>query len=210
MANYVSMSLDFITGNFSLLEASIAIKPLIVYLIGMAIYAIFIFKFYRFVAKRDIFTFKNKKQEKHKTFEKTTGVLSYLIKHIIIFPVLIFFWFAVFAALLAFLSKSQSIESILLISFVVVSTIRVTAYYHEDLSRDLAKMLPFALLAVFIVDITYFTIDHSIEVITSMPSYWKTLVYYMGFAIVLETVLKVVHSAASVFHQRRITSKSEK
>jgi len=40
---------------FSWTEGWLAWKPLLIFVIGMAIYGIFVFKFYRFVARRDVF-----------------------------------------------------------------------------------------------------------------------------------------------------------
>ena len=36
----------------------------------------------------------------------------------------------------------------------LVAATRITAYYNEDLSRDMAKTIPFALLGIMIIDYT--------------------------------------------------------
>ena len=43
--------------SFTLAEAHTTLLPLFGYIIGMVIYSVFIFKFYRFVAHRDIIKF---------------------------------------------------------------------------------------------------------------------------------------------------------
>jgi len=58
----------------------------------------------------------------------------------------VFFWFMVLSLLMIMISKVPDLGQIFQISIALVSVIRITAYYNEDLSRDLAKMLPFALL----------------------------------------------------------------
>ena len=49
------------------------ILPLLAYTLAMVLYAIFIWKFYSFMAKRDIFSLDLKKSAKsnHRTFRKT-------------------------------------------------------------------------------------------------------------------------------------------
>ena len=63
---------------------------------------------------------------------------------------------------------------------------------HEDLSKDLAKMLPFALLGIFLIDIGFFSWSASWELIREIPGLWKTMVYYLGFIIALELLLRML------------------
>ena len=43
--------------ELSMAEAITVLKPLLIFVFGMAIYAIFIFNFYRFVGRKDLFDF---------------------------------------------------------------------------------------------------------------------------------------------------------
>jgi len=36
-------------------QAYLILKPLVIFVLGMVVYSIFIFKFYRFIAKKDVF-----------------------------------------------------------------------------------------------------------------------------------------------------------
>jgi len=92
---------------------------------------------------------------------------------------------------LIFLSKSHPVGEILLIAMALVASVRVSAYYNEALSSDLAKMFPFALLAVFLVDMSLFSYGETFETLKQVPSMWKQLVYYLGFTITLEVVLAI-------------------
>ena len=53
MAEFINIT-DF-TSSVSFPEFFSTIKPLGLYVVGMVIYAIFIFKFYRFIARKNIF-----------------------------------------------------------------------------------------------------------------------------------------------------------
>lgn len=181
--------------SFSVSEAQSVIKPLFLFVIAMVVYAIFVFKFYKFLSRKDVF--KLNLQRYSKSFigflETIFSVIFYIIEFLIIFPLFTFFWFVVMSVILMLISK-QDIGTILLISIALVSAIRVTAFYNEDLSQDLAKMLPFALLGVFLINISFFSFQDSLKMIKLLPSMWKVMVYYLGFAVALECVLRISHT----------------
>jgi len=185
-----------VSQNFSLNEALEIGKPLSIFIIGIAIYSFFIFKFYRFLAKRDVTKLDLSKYNTSNSpaLTKTFAFFGYILTYIIIYPIITFFWFMALALILAFLSKNQGLETILLISVALVSAVRITSYYSEDLSKDLAKMLPFALLGVFLVDISFFSFSDSINLIKSFPEMWKSAVYYLLYIVLLESILKIFSS----------------
>ncbi len=191
--------------SVNITEAYDILKPLFLFVIGMTIYAIFIFKFYRFIARKDIFelNLKQYNRARHPLLEKLFALILYIIEYILLFPVLTFFWFGTLAALLTFMSPEPVIEHVVLISISVVAVIRITAYYNEELSKDLAKMLPFALLGVFIVDMSYFSFSASYEVLKTMPSFINLLIYYLVFVIFLEFVLRILYLIANTPNEKR-------
>jgi len=161
---------------FNISEAYNVLGSLGILLLEIVIYSIFIFKFYRFLASRDIIKV---------NYSRYSNVglrfirwIGYLLQNIFLFPVIVFFWFAILAMFLGFLGKHQTTESILLVSIALVSAVRVAAYYSEELSRDLAKMLPFALLGIYLVDQSYFEFAVSLELLKSIPEYWIVPVSY--------------------------------
>ena len=46
---------DIFPEGLDFTEAYDLLEPVVIYILGMALYALFIFKFYRFVASKDIF-----------------------------------------------------------------------------------------------------------------------------------------------------------
>ncbi len=181
--------------HFSMQEALRLIVPLAIFVAGMVIYSIFIFKFYRFLARKDIFSINLHKYDRdgHAKRKKFFALLLHLFKYLILFPVFTFIWFIVLSLLLAFLTKAPTVENILLLSMAVVGAVRITAYYNEDLSKDLAKMLPFALLAMLLIDISYFSFPKSIEVLKGLPAEWNTMAYYLAFVILMEFTLRILY-----------------
>ena len=172
--------------------------PVAIYVASMALYAMFIFKFYRFVAARDMFglDFSRYEESKHRWLRHILHVIMYIAKYLVVFPLFAFFWFGVLTLILAFLSKDRAITDVLLIALATVSAIRVAAYYNEDLSRDLAKILPFAVLGIFLIDATFFEISESMNVLREANDHRELILYYLLFLVAVEFVLRMLMGLA--------------
>ena len=129
------------------------LMSLILHTVFIAVYAVFIWKFYKFLASKDILNLNlNQYQTSNSKFEKFFTIGLYTVEYIIILPFLVVFWFAVLSLFILLLSESASTEQILLISAAIIASTRITAYISEDLSKDLAKILPFTVLGIFILN----------------------------------------------------------
>ena len=191
---------DMSERDFSLAEAIDVLKPLAVLVGEMLVYSIFIFVFYRFLARRGIVTPNLDKFNRAGT--KFLRAIFYVIQHALLFPVIIMGWFLVLVVILSLLGQDQTPGNILLVSIALVSTIRATAYYNEDLSRDLAKMLPFAVLGLFLVSKSYLSLDVSSRALNELDDHWRVIIYYLAFAVVLEFVLWIGYSMVGAFSHR--------
>jgi len=171
---------------------------LIIYTIGITIYALVIWKFYRSISKRDLFKLDLSKYEwygdsKWKRAKKAWEVFLYILKYGIIFPIYVFIWFSILAIFIFLLSKTATIEHVLFISIAVVSATRITSYYKEELSADIAKLLPFVLLGVFIVDPNFFSISLLYERITEVSRLGPNLLTFLAFSVILEWFLRIAY-----------------
>jgi len=139
---------SYITKVTTNLAAGTTIYDLSLYMIGMVVYAIFIWHFYRFISKREIIPIKfNRDESKTK---KSVKIATYAASHAFLFPLIISVWFLVYAFFMFILSKEMPTGVIFLIAITVIGATRITSYYKEDLAKDLGKLLPFALLGVFL------------------------------------------------------------
>jgi len=170
---------------------------LFIFTIGLSIYAIFVWYFYKTLSKRDLFKINLEKYNlphvKHKTLGKTGSVIAYILKYGFIFPIYIFIWFLILSFFLLILTEEFVINNILLISIVVVSATRVISYYKEDLSNDLAKLIPFALLAISLVDPNFFSIGTTVSRFSEIPNLWSQILQFLIFSIVLEWILRILY-----------------
>jgi len=153
-------------------------------IISIAIYGIFIWHFYRFIARRDCFKIGVCRHP------RTIGFLKYFFA----FPFVAFIFFIGFSLLMLFITRYE-IPSVLSTSFALVIAIRITAYYSEDLSKDVAKMLPFALLGVFLVDPSYFDFSTITSKVDSLPSFFTQIVQFILLIIIVEWILRILLTA---------------
>ena len=179
--------------QLNLNDAVNLLRPAAIFAVGVAVYAIVIFNLYRFMSRKNIFNIDFSKYEasKYPALRKTFAFTFYVAKYILIFPLFAFFWFGVLVVMVAFLSKTKEVEDLLLIAMAVLTAVRVTSYYTEDLSRDIAKMLPFALLGIFLIDFRYFDLTTSTGLLNRVGDEWRSIFYYWVFVVLLEFVLRV-------------------
>ncbi len=189
---------DVFPNGLDINDAVDLLQPVAVFVLGMAVYAFAVFKFYRFVASRDMFKLDLSKYEESRLrwVRAFLHAVTYTLKYILLFPIFAFLWFAVLTLILAFLSKEQSFSEILRMALITVTAIRVVAYYNEDLSRDVAKILPFAVLAIFVIDASFFTISESLDVLKEANDHRETILYYLGFLIAAEFALRLIFGGA--------------
>ena len=185
---------DIFTNGLDINDALNLLGPVAIYILGITVYSIFVFKFYQFVASRDMFALNIAKyaESRFRLAHILYQLLFYVLKYIILFPAFAFFWFAVLALILTFLSKGQSFSDILLMALATVSAIRIAAYYNEDLSKDLSKILPFAVLAIFLIDASFFRISESLDTLKEADDHSENILYYLVFLVVLEFALRLI------------------
>ena len=148
----------------------------------IAIYSIIIYNFYRFVARRDCFKPSESKHSKSITF----------LKYFFLFPLVAVLFYMGFSLMLLFLAKDISLEIVLSTSFAIILAIRITSYYTEDLSRDVAKMLPFALLGIFLVSPSFFEWEDLIDKINSLPEFINIAVQFIILIIIVEWIMRTL------------------
>ena len=187
---------DIFPDGLDLERAYDQLEPVVIFIIGMTVFALFVFKFYRFVSSKDVFALdiSRYEQSKFKAARVFLHATLYATKYLFIFPLVAFFWFAAITLMLSFLATDQgsatSFRDILLVAMTVVGIIRVCAYIAEDLARDLAKMLPFAVLAFLILDLSSFDAADSLEVLKQADDNREIIFYYLGATIALEFALR--------------------
>ena len=191
------MAIEILQGTMNVLpEDQKVLFSLIVYTILILMYSIFIWKFYRFLASRDIIqlNLSQYNYSNHPIIEKFAAIGLYALEYLIILPFLVFFWFSILSIFLLVLSESQNTLQILLISAAIIASTRVTSYISEDLSKDLAKILPFTILAAFILGSSFFNAEGVIDKISQIPSLFDNIITFVVFIFIIEFIFRLLFS----------------
>ncbi|MCK4647682.1 hypothetical protein KAT24_02015 [Candidatus Pacearchaeota archaeon] len=165
------------------------------------LYSFFIWKFYRFIAKKNIFGFDLNKYNKssHPFLAKLFAGGFYFLEYIIILPFIIFFWFTIFTFFLILLTDSLEVGALLTVAAIIVAVVRLSCYYKEDLAKDLAKLLPFTLLAIALLNQNFFNFERILSHFSALPSFFNKIIIYLVFIIGLEIILRFFDFIFSLF-----------
>lgn len=126
----------------------------IVTIIAITLYAIFAGSFYETLSKKTIFKLNLPKpllfsEEEHHV--RMWDILVLFFQYTIFFPIITLIWTMALTLFLLALSSSSPAE-VAVLSLSIVASTRIVAYYDEQISVDVAKLLPIALLAIIVAD----------------------------------------------------------
>lgn len=206
-------SIDYFIGNFTLsfetpenyieqittdLAAGSTVYDLALYMLSMAVYALFVWHFYRFISRREIIPID---YDKYGIDGKLSPVriIAYVIAHIFLFPLIIFVWFLVYSFFMFILAKDMPIDVVILVAISIIGATRITSYYKEDLAKDVGKLLPFALLGIFLTSSAFYTDTSnffSLEEIQSkisiFPILLSRIVEFIIIIVGIEAILRTL------------------
>lgn len=159
----------------------------------IVIYAVFVFYFYRFMAKKNIIKLNLNQYNNYESprLVKFFAGLFYILEYVILLPVVTSFWFVFLAIFILVLSEGISLSMVLLVSTALVASVRITSYVSEDLSRDLAKMVPFTLAVIAITKPSFFVIEDLFLRVSEVPLLLSSILYYLIFIISIELIMRV-------------------
>jgi len=175
------------------------------------LYSLFVWKLYRLLASKNILNLDLSQYNKtqHPFFTKLFKGGLYLAEYVIILPFMIFFWFSIFALFLILLTENISVASILILSAAIVGAIRITSYYKEDLARELAKLIPFMLLTVSLLNTGFFNIEKVLLNLQQIPTFFDNIIIYLLFIVILEVILRAFDFLFSLFGIEEVDETAE-
>ena len=205
--------LDYFNELIQEIAADSSLYDLIGFSIGMVIYGIFVYHFYRFLSKRDIFSINLERKIAESKFtsagKKTTvapRIAAFITTNLFIFPVVIFLWFIGYSSFMFLLVQTMPTSTIFLISSGLIIAIRISAYYSEDLSRDIAKLLPFSLLGIFLFNPQFYSISDLVSRFIEIPAFIVQIASFMVLIMAIEIVLSTIYLIKiRFFHKENIS-----
>jgi len=167
---------------------------LVVNILALAIAMYIVWYLYRKIAKRDMFKFEKKDYEKGfgGAIKKIFSLIFNMIKYGVLFPIYSFLMFALLSISIFFLSTGMTVLNVLYISIIIISVIRLLAYIKEDTAQELAKMLPFGLIFMVLIN-PNITQQYSLPNLNDITSSLPLLQQYIIFLIGLEFGLRILY-----------------
>jgi|GEM_PF-7124433 len=169
-------------------------STILIFTLEIAGYAILVYIFYEFVARRDVFGFdveKYKHKKPESVVHKLYNFVLSLFKYGVIFPIFVFFWFAMFTILLSILSTIPTTEQLLFVSITIVSAVRILSYFRESVAKEVVKLISLALLANFVLNPAFFSLEAIGEHFDDIPELVPKIVQFVSFPILLEWLLRI-------------------
>jgi len=162
----------------------------------IVLYSVLVWKFYRLIGRKNLIelNLNQYNQASHPFIIKFLAGLLYLVEYTIILPFVVFVWFAGFASFLILLSNDLEIQTILFLSVTIISAIRMTSYipkYGEEIAREIAKILPYTLLAVFVLNPNFFDFSRVLSHFGQLPTLYSNVILYVLFIFGLELILRI-------------------
>lgn len=167
------------------------------YTIGIFMYCVFIWNFYKKLSKMDLFKLNlDRYRFDHSRwvwFKKLVSIFLYLLEYCVLFPIYIILWFGIMTFFLFIIAKNIEVKNILLISMSLVTTIRMASYYKQELATDISKLIPFALMAILITDPYFFSVQRVFERLYEIPSLLDNIFEFMVFVFFIEGLFRFIY-----------------
>lgn len=205
--------LEIYTGLTAALPAwSQNIIQIFLLIILVVIYSVIFWKFHRFIAHKNIFelNLNQYNTSDHPIFSKILAGFFYLLEYIVIMPIIILIWFGIFTIFLILFAEGIELSSIILISVIVVGAVRMVSYipsYGESLAKEIAKLLPFNLLAVSLITLGLSDFKGLINHISEIPAFLSQIGLYLMFILFLEVVMRIFDFISSFFVSEEVRDK---
>lgn len=124
------------------------------FIVGIATYSLFVWYFYRFISKRDLFPklFYVLENEKASIIKKIIHVAIYAVS----FPIIIFAWFSVLAFFIYIIAEGMPLHIAIFISMTIIAVVRILTYYREEAAKEIAKMIPYAILSFVLTSVAIY------------------------------------------------------
>jgi len=97
-----------------------------------------------------------------------------------------------------------------LISAAIITSTRITSYINEELSKDIAKILPFTVLAAFILSANLLDYSNIFTKLSEIPSLFNNILTFLIFIFVVEFIFRSIYSIVELIRSKDgDTSKEE-
>jgi len=174
------------------------LSNMLTFTVGIVAYSVFVWHFHRFLGSRDVFKWDVEAYVRSGGLGKLARGIAYFAKYLVAYPFLVFIWFGVISSLMFVLGNSADAQRILIVSFSLVTAIRVCSYYREELAMELAKLLPFAMLVSFIMQPSGLSLDGG-QRLLDLGAFVSDILGFLAISVSAEWIMRILWSVKRHF-----------
>ena len=104
---------------------------------------------------------------------------------------------------------ATAVSKIELVSAAIIASTRITAYISEDLAKDLAKILPFTVLATFLLNPKFFDLLNLLDKFATIPTLFTNILTFIIFIFGIEFILRGFYSIVQLFYSDKEEGEEE-
>jgi len=173
------------------------------FIVGIAIYALFVWHFYRFISKRDLFP----KVFFVISYESTASKIRKIIHvtiYVVSFPIVIFAWFSVLAFFIYVIAEGMPLYIAIFVSMTVIAVVRILTYYREDAAKEVAKMIPYAILSFVLTSVAIYANPNFFtdKELSSIPTLFLENIHAILAAVLLVSAFEYSFRVAFIVKRR--------
>jgi len=164
-----------------------------VFAVFVSLVSIFIWYFYKSLSQKELISLNLNQYNlsEHPFFSKFFAVVLYLVEYALIMPLLIFVWFSALSFIILLISSEGTLQGVLLLTAIMVASVRILSYVNNEISQDLAKLFPFITLSIFLLNPDGFSFE---GIISKSPDLSLLIGDLFSFLIVIfsiEIILRI-------------------
>ena len=116
-------------------------------------------------------------------------------------PFLISLWFAALSIFLLLIAE-RAAGQILFITAALIIAIRILAYSHTEISKDLAKLFPFITISVFLLSPASFEFNNVLLRLGEIPSLFSNLFFFLIVMVGVEIIMRLTYTLTKLISQK--------
>jgi hypothetical protein len=175
--------------------AGIAFDVLLL-LFGIVLASVFVWYFYSSLSKRNLLhinLYKYNRSE-YPALRKFAAIFFFFIEYLFLMPLIIIIWFAALSVMLLLINEKYNVGQVLMVGAAVVGAVRILAYYNEDAAEEVAKIVPFTALALFLLSSINITFSQVFTQLEEVPALLGSIFWYIMVVVAVEAVLRIAYT----------------
>jgi hypothetical protein len=163
---------------------------------GITIASAFVWYFYASLSQRSLLRLDLYKYNKSSNpgLRKFMAIILFFIEYLLVMPFILILWFAALSIMLLLINEKYNTSQVLMVSAAVVGAIRVLAYYNKDAAEEVAKLVPFTAMALFLLSSISVTFSQMLSRLEEVPLLLDNIAYFILVIVVVEVILRGLYT----------------